>query len=48
MPSDPMGRFTIGYDELVAALQARTRHQARVAEQTYNQILFIGIEVAPE
>ncbi|MBS2033074.1 MAG: hypothetical protein JST54_34695 [Deltaproteobacteria bacterium] len=45
--SDDIGRAEIGYDDLVAALNAGKIWQVPVADQTQNQLLFIGIEVRP-
>jgi hypothetical protein len=45
---DPMGTCDINYGDLVTALQARRVHHVKVADQTYQQVLFVGIEVWPE
>jgi hypothetical protein len=45
--NDPMGRFQIGYDQIVAALRAGQVHHVKVSDQTYRQVLFVGIEVWP-
>jgi hypothetical protein len=47
MFDDPMGVAEIGYSDLVAALRAGRVYPVRVAEQTYRQILFVGISVLP-
>jgi hypothetical protein len=44
---DAIGDCNIRFDELAAALQAQDVHQVRVAEQTADQLLFIGISVYP-
>jgi hypothetical protein len=45
--ADPMGHFQIGYDEIVAALRAGRVYPVKVSDQTYRQVLFVGIEVMP-
>lgn len=45
--NDAIGDCNIRYEDLAAALQARDVHQVRVAEQTAQQLLFLGISVYP-
>ena len=45
---DPIGVAEINYDDVVAALEAGEVYQVKVAEQTQNQLLFVGISVMPE
>jgi len=45
--SDFIGKAEITYDDLVAALNAGKIYQVMVADQTQNQLLFIGIAVRP-
>lgn len=42
---DPIGTAELVYEDLVAALSAEQVTQIRVAEQTHNQLLYIGISV---
>lgn len=49
IPSDElMGVCEINDRDLIEALQAQQVHQVNVADQTKNQILFLGISVVPE
>ncbi len=45
---DPIGTAEINYEDIVAALQAGEVYQVNVANQTQNQLLFVGISVVPE
>ncbi|WP_197041088.1 hypothetical protein [Chondromyces apiculatus] len=45
--SEKIGAFQISYDVLVAALRSGKVHQVQVADQTHNQLLFLGIQVWP-
>jgi len=42
-----MGIFDIGYGNLVEALRSNKVVQVRVDQQTYKQVLFVGISVLP-
>jgi len=44
---DAMDVATITQEDLIAALRSGKRHSVRVAEQTYNQVLFLDITVYP-
>lgn len=48
MPNDPIGECELRYQDLVEALEAQQVHHVNVAEQTNNQLLFVGIRVIPE
>jgi hypothetical protein len=48
LPDDAMGVCEIGYEELALALSAQQVHHVNVAEQTRNQVLFVGISVSAE
>jgi hypothetical protein len=48
----PVGRVHVqrgrdGYESVVEALQSNTVVQVRVDQQTYKQVLFVGISVLP-
>jgi hypothetical protein len=44
---DDMGAFDIGYTDLLEALKSQRTYQVSVHEDTYMQVLFIGISVVP-
>lgn len=44
---DDMGMFDIGYESVVEALRTNSVVQVRVDQQTYRQVLFVGISVLP-
>ena len=49
IPSDElMGVCEINEQDLIAALLAQNVYQLNVAEQTKNQLLFLGISVVPD
>ena len=45
---DPIGVAEINYEDVVAALESEQVYQVKVADQTDNQLLFVGISVTAE
>ncbi|WP_437804511.1 hypothetical protein [Sorangium sp. So ce693] len=45
---DSIGNFVINYGHLVEALQARRVYPVKVDDQTWGQVLLVGIEVWPQ
>lgn len=45
---EQIGIAEIGYPQLLAAQRAGNIYQVPVADQTHNQLLFVGIQVKPE
>jgi hypothetical protein len=46
--NDPIGTAEIGYDDLIDALDSQKVWQVAVADQTHNQLLYVGISVTGE